>query len=122
MGGSWQFSFLGLRGRVMDQRAGWRSQDRSRNWSRRSMRIGHSVLPMLFSTACTGATTKTPVLWTSGSGMLSAHASIRVARLSSHGIVPAAGDTVLDREGVRMVISCDGEDDGGGYAIRLRRR
>jgi hypothetical protein len=33
--------------------------------------------------------------------------------LSSHGIAPAV-EKVLNREGVRMVISCDGEDDGGG--------
>jgi hypothetical protein len=33
--------------------------------------------------------------------------------LSSHGIAPA-GEKVLNRESVRMVISCDGKDDRGG--------
>jgi len=44
-----------------------------------------------------------------GSGMLSARASIRVASLSVHGTMPA-GEKVLDRGSVFMVISCAGED------------
>jgi len=45
--------------------------------------------------------------------MLSEHASIRVARLSNHAIMPA-GEKVLDRECVLMVISCACEDDPAG--------
>jgi hypothetical protein len=45
--------------------------------------------------------------------MLSEHDSIRLARLSIHGMMPA-GEKALNRESVLMVISCDGEDDSAG--------
>jgi hypothetical protein len=61
----------------------------------RHSRTGHSARPTLVSTACTCANTKTPVVCTSGSGMLSARAVRRMARLSSQGIAVAAeGDLV----------------------------
>jgi hypothetical protein len=62
---------------------------------------------MLVSTACTCTNTKTPVLCTSGSGMLRTRATSRVARLSIHGITLAAIEKLLGRVGVLMVISCD---------------
>jgi hypothetical protein len=42
------------------------------------------------------------VFCTSGSGMLRMRASIRVARLRIHGIMPAGDKVLLDREGVLM--------------------
>jgi hypothetical protein len=36
--------------------------------------------------------------------------------------VPATDERGLDREGVRMVISCDPQDASARSAIRLRRR
>src|ERR1700690_1778196 len=84
------------------ERAINRDADRRQHRSWRSRR-----LPMLVSTACTCTNTKTPVLCTSGSGMLRTRASSRVARSSSHGITLAAIEKLLGRLGVLMVISCD---------------
>ena len=62
-------------------------------------RNGQSVLPTLFSTACTWANTNAPVECTSGSGMLRLRARSRVASLSNQGTSPAA------RERKRKVLS-----------------
>src|ERR1700722_13867608 len=78
----------------------------NRDAERRHDRSGRSRrFPMLVSTACTCTNTKTPVLCTSGSGMLRMRATSRVARLSIHGITLAAIEK--GRVGVLLVISCD---------------
>src|ERR1700683_1766749 len=84
------------------ERAIHRDADRRQHRSWRSRR-----LPTLVSTACTCTNTKTPVLCTSGSGMLRMRATSRVARLSSHGITLAAIEKLLGRVGVLIVICCD---------------
>jgi hypothetical protein len=102
MDGSWQFSFS----------VGWTVKSSVRRRMEPALELTQQANRTEFfgSFGLDGlqcANTKAPVVCSRGSGMLSARASIRVARWSSHDVMPADEGKVLGRDSGFMVISCD---------------